>query len=140
VQDWVCEIAKNNISGGWQKMKMTMPVRPASMPRKPVREEGRVAKKPIVGLGIIIDKVAKKTRYSKSDVGNVIRATLAIIALETSKGNCVRMPGLGTFSLTRRAEREIKTFGGDTIVVPAHRAVKFRPARVLKNLLNLAKK
>ncbi|OPY63704.1 MAG: DNA-binding protein HU [Pelotomaculum sp. PtaU1.Bin065] len=119
-------------------MKMT--TRPTVMQRKPEREEGKARKKPVIGLGVITEKVAKKTRYAKSDVCNVLRAVLELVANETVKGNTVRLPGLGTLTLIGRAERVIKPFGKERMVVPAHKTVKFKPASYLKNALNAAKK
>lgn len=91
--------------------------------------------KPVIGLMILIEKVARKTKYAKSDVGTVMRAALEQIAAETARGNTVRLPGIGTFSLSERSERMANSFGNGPVVVPAHKTVRFKAARPLKNAI-----
>lgn len=114
---------------------MKLAAKPEPIRRVMGREEGKPPRRAIVGLRSVTDKVAKKTRYAKRDVGDVIRAALEQIAAEIARGNTVRLPGIGTFSLSERSERMANAFGNGLVLVPAHKTVRFKAARPLKNSL-----
>jgi DNA-binding protein HU-beta len=111
---------------------MKMAVKPAPMPKKV--EKNGAEKKTVVGLTALVEKVARKTRYSKRDVAEVIRTLNEAVAAEIQKGNTVRLPGLGTFTRVEKAARSVNAFGKGVIEVPARRVVRFRPATAIKNM------
>jgi nucleoid DNA-binding protein len=76
----------------------------------------------------------EKTRLEKAAADTCAKAAVEWLARVLAEGGCVELRGLGTFYSVEKAERKVK-FPVEKIV-PAHRQVKFRPARSLKNALN----
>ena len=82
----------------------------------------------------IIKAVSGATGFTKKDVGNVFDAFVEFIANSIEHGESVRVPGLGTFSLGDVAERNGRNpQTGEVLVIPAHRAPKFKFAQALKD-------
>lgn len=79
----------------------------------------------------VSDKLCLSTAVKAVDgIIRVIKETLA-------KGEEVTLRGLGTLSVVLREERNAVHFKTkEPIVVPAHRSVKFRISKELKELLN----
>ena len=80
-----------------------------------------------------IAKVAAKSNLSKRDTEAVIDAAIETITHALKKRDTVGFLGFGSFSTTRKNEREI-TIPGTTrkVRVPAKYSVRFKPGKLLK--------
>lgn len=110
---------------------MRLAPKPATITKKPAEQDEKAK---MVGLASVAEKVAKKTRYAKKNVAEIVRATMETIATEIARGNAVRLNGLGTLYVVDRPARNVVAFG-KPMVVPARRKVKFRPHGELKQKL-----
>ena len=82
----------------------------------------------------LILKTAQVSGVSKKDVEHVLKTAGDVIAAGLAEEGEVTLPGLGklvTQDKTARDARNPKT--GETIHVPAHKAIKFRAAKALKD-------
>lgn len=85
----------------------------------------------------IINKFADELKLSKYAVEKVITGTFHAITDDLIAGNQVAIPGFGKFivrDVPERNGRNPRT--GEAIVIPAHKAVVFKPATALKNAVN----
>ena len=85
----------------------------------------------------LIDAVAQQADLSKAAAERAVSATVETIQESLKAGNTVTLAGLGTFSVSARAERvgrNPKT--GEPITVPASKVPKFKPAKGLKDTVN----
>lgn len=81
-----------------------------------------------------ISLVAEKADFTKKDVGIVTDAVFEVLAECLTKGESIAVNKFGTFSTTKRAEREARVPGTDKVVnVPATTVVKFKVSSVLKD-------
>lgn len=82
----------------------------------------------------IIAAVAEMNDYPKTNVKNVLDATLETITDSLEAGEKVDMFGFGSFSVVERAARKGRNPAtGDAIDIPASKVVKFKPAKGLKD-------
>ncbi len=87
--------------------------------------------------GQLIEKLAEKTKLTKSQSEVFLDATLEIIQKVVSRGDEVKLVGFGTFSrLARksRAGRNPKT--GAPVQIPGTKVPRFRPGKEFKSMLN----
>jgi DNA-binding protein HU-beta len=85
----------------------------------------------------LIDAVASKTSLSKTDVDEVIKATIDTIVEAVAKDDKVSFIGFGSFERTTRAGRKAKIPGTDKIVdVPESKSVKFKVGKQFKESVN----
>ena len=85
----------------------------------------------------LIDAVAQQADLSKAAAERAVSATVEAIQESLKAGGTVTLAGLGTFSVSARAERvgrNPKT--GEPITVPASKVPKFKPAKGLKDTVN----
>ena len=85
----------------------------------------------------LIDAVAQQADLSKAAAERAVSATVEAIQESLKAGDTVTLAGLGTFSVSARAERvgrNPKT--GEPITVPASKVPKFKPAKGLKDAVN----
>lgn len=86
----------------------------------------------------LIDFVACGTAYPIREVQIILRKALDMITRELANGGKVQLTGFGTFEVKERNEREgTNPRTGATIVIPAHKAVTFRPGKTLKEIVNV---
>lgn len=81
----------------------------------------------------IAAKVSAATHITKRDAAEFTDAVFAAVAEGLANHEKVAVTGFGVFDVVERAEREghnPKT--GETVYIPAHFAVRFRPAEALK--------
>ncbi|MDD2468511.1 MAG: HU family DNA-binding protein [Desulfobulbus sp.] len=84
----------------------------------------------------LIDKVAKESALSKSAAEQVVNSVFSAIAEAMKTGDKVTLAGFGTFSAAERAAREGRNpQSGEKIVIPAKRAVKFKPGSKLVDVI-----
>lgn len=85
----------------------------------------------------LIASVADRTDMNKSDVANMLDATLDSITRTLQSGDEVKLVGFGTFHVTNRAAstgRNPRT--GETIQIKASRQPKFKAGKGLKDAMN----
>ena len=78
----------------------------------------------------LVAAVAKKADLSKKDAEAAVKGVFDAITDALVEGDKVQLIGFGTFDVAERAARSPKT--GEEIVVPAHKAVRFKASKVLK--------
>lgn len=85
----------------------------------------------------LIAAIAAQGDMSKTDAARALEAVTAAIGTALADGLDVSLPGFGSFSVAERAERQGRNpKTGETITIPAGRAVKFEAAGALKNAVN----
>lgn len=79
-----------------------------------------------------IEKLAQKG-YTKKAAAEIVDDVLNTITEELVAGETVQFHGFGTFTVRESAEREgVDYQSKERIVVPAHKAPKFVPGKLLK--------
>lgn len=84
----------------------------------------------------LIIKTAQITGISKKDVEHVLKTAGDVIGETLGAGAAseVTLPGLGKLVTTQKSAREARNpKTGETILVPAHLAIKFKAAKALKD-------
>lgn len=85
----------------------------------------------------LIENVADMNDMTKSDVTEVLNATLEMIQEALSEGETIDLYGFGKFSIMERAARKGRNPAtGESIQIAASKAVKFKPAKALKDAVN----
>lgn len=85
----------------------------------------------------LIEHVAAKVGLAKIIAAEAVEAMTTAITANLEDGNDVHLHGLGTFAVAERAARTGRNPAtGDSIDIPAKRAVKFKPAKALRDALN----
>ena len=85
----------------------------------------------------LIDAVAAATELSKDKAGAVVDAVVAHIEQVMKNGQEVRLPGFGTFKVSKRAERKARNpQTGAEMTLKAAIVPKFSAAKALKDSLN----
>ena len=81
--------------------------------------------------------VASDTGKSKAEAAKAVSAVVHGIQGALKKGDKVSIAGFGVFEVTRRAAREGRNpQTGASIKIAASNAVKFKPAKGLKDAVN----
>lgn len=84
--------------------------------------------------GDLVEHIAKKTGYPKSQVTEVVNEMIATIG-KTVKKEKVQLVGLGTFQgVKRKARMGVNPATGAKIKIPARKALKFTASANLKKL------
>jgi DNA-binding protein HU-beta len=87
----------------------------------------------------LIEGLANRTHLSKTDAECAINVIFQRITQALSVGDRVTISGFGTFGTTAREARTGRNpRTGEQIQISASRFVKFKSAKQLKQLLNLA--
>ena len=85
----------------------------------------------------LIDAIAAGAEITKEKAGIALDAAISHIEKMMKKGEEVRLPGFGTFKVTKRAAREGVVPGtSEKRKYPASKVPKFTPSKNLKELLN----
>ena len=80
-----------------------------------------------------VDKVASETGLSKKDAGAAVDAVLSTIESELKGGGEVTFTGFGKFHVAQRGAREGRNpRTGESMTIPAHKAVKISASSTLK--------
>lgn len=85
----------------------------------------------------LIAAVADATGQARTDVGKTLETMLSIVGKALSQGDEVRLVGFGNFSVTKRKPstgRNPRT--GEPLQIASTSQPKFRPGKVLKELVN----
>lgn len=83
----------------------------------------------------VIEKVAEKTKLSKSDVTTVLNEVIDTITTGMKSGDVV-LTGFGTFKTSKRAARDGRNpKTGATIKIPAMTVPRFKAGKALKDAI-----
>ncbi len=85
-------------------------------------------------LGDLIESVATETAQPKAMVESIVRAALARIEKAVGKGETVNFVGFGRFEVYKRGARRGRNLRtGETLKIPATRAVRFKIGKRLRD-------
>ena len=81
----------------------------------------------------LVSKIATAAGTSKASVNRILNAFTVELTKVLRKGDKISLPGLGTFSVSKRARRKGRNpQTGEPITIPATRVPKFKPSKSLK--------
>ncbi|MCX2809660.1 HU family DNA-binding protein [Bacillus sp. ChL18] len=81
-----------------------------------------------------VGEVAEKLGVTKKEAAPKVEAVFNVIVETLTKGESIKIPGVGTFEVRERAARKGRNIQtGEEIEIPASKAVKFKPAKALKD-------
>jgi DNA-binding protein HU-beta len=84
----------------------------------------------------LIAQVAAETGQTKAAAGSVVETLLTTVTKTLKKEGRFALSGLGVFEVVKRAKRQARNpHTNEPITVKAHKAVKFRAAKSLKDLV-----
>ena len=85
----------------------------------------------------LVAAMAEQTQLSKKDAEAALKAFIDVVSEEMKKGEKVQLVGFGTFEVSERAAREGRNPAtGDSKVINASKAPKFKAGKALKDLVN----
>ena len=85
----------------------------------------------------LIAAMAEQAGISKKDAEKALKAFTDVVAEEMKKGEKVQLVGFGTFEVSERAAREGRNpQSGETMMIAASKAPKFKAGKALKDMLN----
>ncbi|MBK8815592.1 MAG: HU family DNA-binding protein [Methylococcaceae bacterium] len=80
----------------------------------------------------LIEAVSLRSLRSKAQTEDIVNAMLLTISETLERGGNVRLVGFGTFSVVERSAREGRNpVNGQTIKIPARKAVRFKAGKAL---------
>jgi DNA-binding protein HU-beta len=80
----------------------------------------------------LVTTIAHDAGLTNKDAGKAVNAFVAAVGKAMKKGQRLQLPGLGTFSVTKRSARVVRNpRTGAKLNVPAKKVVKFKPAPAL---------
>lgn len=81
--------------------------------------------------------VSQRTGIPNWDVSNVLNNILEVMKEGAQNGEPIFFRGFGTFSVVTRAPKKARNISkGTEILLPAHKILKFKPAKVVNKSLN----
>lgn len=91
----------------------------------------------------LITKVSEKltevsgAKVTKKATEETLSAIVEVVTEALVGGDTVKIPDLGTFSVAERAERRgVNPKTGESLVIPASKAPKFKATKNLKEVIN----
>ena len=85
----------------------------------------------------LVEAIASKAGITKADAARALDATLETISGALESGDKVPLVGFGTFGVSERGERTARNpRTGESITIPARRAVTFKAGTALKDKVN----
>ena len=85
----------------------------------------------------LIDRIADKTKYKRSDVREIVQAFLDNVITELGNGNRLEFRDFGVFEIRNRAPRMAQNPRTlERVPVPARRTVKFKVGRLMKQAID----
>ena len=98
------------------------PAKAAKVPAKPMTKDE------------IREALAEATGYTKASVSEVYDALIELIAAQTKATKAFSLPGIGKFTVVRRAARIGKNpQTGAELKIPAKDAIKFTVSKIIKD-------
>jgi len=84
-----------------------------------------------------VEKLAQEAGLTKTQAKEVLESFLAQTTKNLKKLGRVALSGLGTFEVVKRAKRKGRNpRTGEAVTIKAHKAVRFRPAKALKDAVS----
>ena len=84
----------------------------------------------------LVAAMAEQTLLSKKDAEAALKAFIDVVSEEMKKGEKVQLVGFGTFEVSERAAREGRNPAtGESMVIKAYKAPKFKAGKALKDLV-----
>ncbi len=84
----------------------------------------------------LVEKIADEAGLNKTDADRALKAFIGVISDSLKNGVDVPLTGFGTFTIVDRAEREGRNpMTGAAITIAAKKVVKFKPGKLLKDLI-----
>ena len=81
--------------------------------------------------------IAAETDLSKAQAGEAMTALIEHLQTSLGQGDKVSLPGVGQFEVAERSARQGRNpQTGETIAIPASKAVKFKAGKALKDAVN----
>ena len=85
----------------------------------------------------LIAAVAEQAGISKKDAEKALKAFTDVVAEELKNDGKVQLVGFGTFEVSSRAAREGRNpQSGETMMIAASKAPRFKAGKALKDMLN----
>ena len=85
----------------------------------------------------LISAMAAEAQMSKADAKKALDAFISSVTNAMKAGDKVALVGFGTFSVSERAAREGRNPAtGESMVIKASKAPKFKAGKALKDLVN----
>jgi DNA-binding protein HU-beta len=85
----------------------------------------------------LVSAIAESTGLSKAETQKAVQGFMDTVAQSLAKGEVITLVGFGGFSAVQRSEKTAKNLRtGEKIVIPARKAVKFRPGKSLSDAVN----
>jgi DNA-binding protein HU-beta len=85
----------------------------------------------------LVEAIATKAGLTKADAARALDATVEAITGALVKGDKVPLIGFGTFGVSKRDSRNARNpRTGETIKIPARKAVSFKVGSALKEKVN----
>jgi DNA-binding protein HU-beta len=83
-----------------------------------------------------VEKLAKENGLTKTMAKEVVETFLALTTKILKKDGRVALAGLGVFEVEKGAKRTARNpRTGEPVVIKAHKAVKFKPSKALKDAI-----
>ena len=85
----------------------------------------------------LVKELAVSEKLTLTTATKAVDGAIRIIKENLSKGEDLFLRGFGTLAVVDCAERTARNPGtGESVLVPAHKSVKFKPSKELKESLN----
>lgn len=82
----------------------------------------------------LVHELATRLEMTKVDAENMVDDFCAVIADLVAEGNDVTLPGIAKIEIRQRDERNgVNPATGEKILIPAQKAVGFKPCKSLKD-------
>lgn len=85
----------------------------------------------------LTEAAASQNQITRAEAEKVLKSLTEIVTKALANGEKVVLPGLGTFEISERPERDGRNpRTGETIKIAAAKTVKFKPGKSLKESIN----
>ena len=85
----------------------------------------------------LVERLAKKTKESKTSCRNCLEAFMDVIGEELKKGRQIVLTGFGTFSVMKRKARTgVNPATRKKMQIPAKKVPKFKPGKSVKTMVS----
>ena len=85
----------------------------------------------------LTEAVIRKIGLSRNESAEIVEAVLAEVSDALVRGEMVKLPSFGSFSVRQKGQRMGRNpQTGDEVPIPPRRVVVFRPSSVLKKSIN----
>ena len=85
----------------------------------------------------LVKELAVSEKLTMTTASKAVDGIIRIVKESLSKGDDLFLRGFGTLAVVNCAQRTARNPGtGESVIVPAHKSVKFKSSKELKELLN----